>query len=1182
MKFRGFLKKGNIKRKSNELSISDPGSDDSWDLLCKDDESNGSKPTSVLHDSGSAASSSIGVQVAPVKDIGQTNGVVASMSTTQTKTANISMEFQANTGKNQKEPLPFTSTPFVSHKQTPMFEFSPIISPVDELATQEAQNESGTILVLNRKNSAGAADDTFSQLLKPGKNVVKRPSRELGVRPLKSLINQGDTTRQYAGGVAKGRVVGSVNPSSNDVEDSWETTEASPTCTTELKKTSHSPDKIKRQSQEPNSFPHTRTSKSNLLTDRTSLQDENKALSTAIDCNSPRKLSRRSQSVLPEVSEAQKMDNVKELNSTLNKKRESQKGGAATHIKLTESGGKSSLEKGTNDELQLEENQQNSTVVDDVEDVAAGPTVNNVKSNQTSAELEKISPNKTVRKSIIIDHTNDSKKRFKKRVSFSDQTKHSEENSALCVKSKSNVNQELVARSHEPEIHIHEDKQKKTRTERMESNETNVETPGVENIPSNPVQVSVNQDGLHGHESQTSQMGSDLAGKGMNVAWQSNFAVKIGNSVLTQASCFHMVTDFKKNNVIQNDKVKDTRATPGCVAGKETVKETSESHIVGPANEPINVCKIKARAEEEVNAKELHSSPHKRSSVQQNKTRATEFESSSEEENILLRAQSLKLRENQNHSSRNSKSLKIADSGQLGLIAKHNNNIISPCKSPVKSLACENVPVLHTSFEARQTIFSGSQDNESNQPQVSKPEKLNTSADRLNLSGSSCEVFISRQPQDCQSNLEDNFHLEIMSTSEDEEVANKRRIFHTKSEKNVMQSHKPQNQDELLKPDRPRKASRLSLKTKETRRRRREEIEKSRKSHGTSSGSDSPSPHPHSSQKKISRRDSNAPSSRARKIDDVEKCKKKLLVDDVISDKSRDSDNSNAQMVVDTSPVQPSTKKISSLNSKREVDQNIDLKNASEKVNKPKRRNALKGNPSTTEPVLSQNDLQSQEHEDQRLITDDVQLDEESGKRCSQRSRKPPSMYWLCNRARIEAGDCVGVSGKQIPNDERNPGHLKRQKRKIDSTNKVDKAKQRKKVKQIEQNPVSPRDDPLLSHPDEDDDEVLMYDTYAAKENEVASVTCMPLEVKTTPLVWGVGVKGDLLSLGAGAKCEHKKKSTLNQVFYVLEGKINYTCAQKEKVLTTGSVFIVAKGQKYTIKNLGDSTGKLFVTHCSV
>lgn len=55
---------------------------------------------------------------------------------------------------------------------------------------------------------------------------------------------------------------------------------------------------------------------------------------------------------------------------------------------------------------------------------------------------------------------------------------------------------------------------------------------------------------------------------------------------------------------------------------------------------------------------------------------------------------------------------------------------------------------------------------------------------------------------------------------------------------------------------------------------------------------------------------------------------------------------------------------------------------------------------------------------------------------------------------------------------------------------------------------------------------VLIHDAYNVREN----TTCMPLEVKTTELVWGSSMKGDLLSLGPGAKCEEEKSNAFNQV----------------------------------------------------
>ncbi|XP_034237293.1 centromere protein C-like isoform X2 [Thrips palmi] len=1232
MKFRGFLKKGNIKRKSNELTISDPGSDDSWDVLCKTDNQDnnvptGTEPIKALHTVATASTSS----TAPiVKGTSQITEVIADSSPTHTKTANISVESQTNV--NSKKLLPFTSTPFVRHKQVPVFEVSSIISPVDgptneRIPEQEVQNYSGS-LVLNRKNSADPADDTFNQLLEPGKSVKKRSSRELGVRPLKSLINQGDTTRQYAGGALKGRTMSSVNPPINSTEGSWETTEASTTCTADLKKTSISPDKIPIRNRLPIASSHSSSkektmAKINHPNEIMNLQDENKVQSSAgsLRTYSPRKYSRKKQSGFTEISDAQTTDKGRDRDLIVSKKCESHDVGGdlpltiLNHDKVT---------------LELEENHQQRTterneVRGTVEELPNH--INTQSSDQTLVQLNKASSHKTQRKSIIIDHTKEKGQGLKKRVSFAEvpeQTTNAQEDSAMKIKSKTNYSKEL-----EPETESYNNNKGKNESKKGDKN-----TPRDESISTDP-QVSKEHALVHSSDhanknnqlTQNLQKSSDVPCKEVNMICQSNFAVKIGNTVIKQSSCFGVAVDLDKNKSSKNDKVEHTLVAPACIVGGDTNKEKSNPNITEPEDRHKSSNNTKAHAVKQSNARELLSSAHKTSSIQQNKPK--EIESSSEEERILLRAQSLKLRENQNN-ARNSKSLE--KSNQLGLNSRHN---ISPFKSPVKSLSCDIRPAQYASpTGVRESLFSVPQGTE--QPQPLTPDALNFH----NESASSCDIFISRQPSDCQSNFaEDHFELEIMSSSEEEKVASQKLLKKQsptgKLESNATQSHKPLKEDEVPNPKHLKKVSRLSSKAKEIRRRRKEKIEEKRRSQGNSSDSDSPSPRP--LQKRISRRGTKTPFSSAREVTEIEKCKKKLLQDNVDeksaameildaqqteknftampstqASSSADMEILNAQQAREISTAMPSIEASSNQNSQNHKSKEKQKKSTKKRTQENfnlKKTKSPKGKLVTNGPVSSRDALQGK----QRMMTE-VQMDDDliqeeekgnpiknqnilielpnhdelaSGIRCSQRSRKPPSMYWLGNRAHnnliidyVTENEGTSQSRKKTSYKERKTSNPKGQKRKIDKTSKLDVAKTSKRVKQIEEDPASSQVDTSPSHPDVD--RVLIYDTYNLNENGVKKITCLPMEVKTTEFVWGCGVKGDLITLGPEAACEDQRSSTYNQVFYVLEGKMNYECSKDEKILTTGSVFIVPRGETYNIRNLGDSTAKLFVTSCSV
>lgn len=377
-----------------------------------------------------------------------------------------------------------------------------------------------------------------------------------------------------------------MNPSCYN-EESWETTDASPTCTTESKKTS-SPDKKTRISQESSAAPQPNsrdraTAKSSRPSDRTNSQDENKAQGTPVEgndlCNSPRRISRISQSVFTEIPDTQTEDREMDLNPLLNRKSESLQVGEITHKKQKISGSKFSQVEGKNNTLQPEENYpQGGNVGDEVHVTAEDPLnkVDNANKNQISTQ------NEAIIKSIIINNAQEGKRGQGKRVSFYEgpqQTNLSQENSTLCMKSKNNFSKELEARSLEPDekepvVQIHKDEKKKS--ELKKGNKNTDQDDSVNSQDSN-VCASANQvelctaglveNNVNLHQTQNSLKGSTASVKEVNMVCKSTFSVKIGNTVLTQGSSFGVAVDCQENKSSENNIVENTHVTPACIAG---------------------------------------------------------------------------------------------------------------------------------------------------------------------------------------------------------------------------------------------------------------------------------------------------------------------------------------------------------------------------------------------------------------------------------------------------------------------------------------------------------------------------------------------------------------------------------------------------------------------------------------
>lgn len=414
---------------------------------------------------------------------------------------------------------------------------------------------------------------------------------------MKTLINQGDTTRQYGGAAVLGKAARSVSPTCNCDEDSWETTEATGTATGEIKKTSNSPNKMSKKSQEPSSESQAggrdkALTNSHHPSDRTSLQDENKAQSIVCEenCSSPKRTSRRGQSVFAEIPDAQTKDEQGDPNPSMKKKHESHKDRETIHNNQKESGDKVSQVQETNKvPMQHKENsQQDRTVGKKVQRrvEATLDHINNKNTLKTPATPEKNVQIETGRKSII---SRKSEHGLKRRVSFfqsPEQTNHPEENVALGAKSSSTFDKEPEAKIQETELQTCQDERKETKLRKSGSKQEKTIIPREENIStdhdsvkqdkplnSDPVDHNINK-----QETQLATNASGLPHKGVNMVWQSNFAVQIGSTVLSQTSCFGMAVNWQKGKSNETDKGASSHVTPACIANKVS----DEANIAEP------------------------------------------------------------------------------------------------------------------------------------------------------------------------------------------------------------------------------------------------------------------------------------------------------------------------------------------------------------------------------------------------------------------------------------------------------------------------------------------------------------------------------------------------------------------------------------------------------------------------
>ncbi|KAK3927325.1 Proline--tRNA ligase [Frankliniella fusca] len=229
MKFGRIFNKGSKNALREDLAVSDPGSEDSWDQLFQKvplDNATKEGPAAVLPpinlSNRSTAFCPSNVQSNPVKDSekdlkGRTsvdkNSAVSKNVSKNVHVATTSISKNAKQGSshsNVQQLNPVTSTPFGREKPAPSFEFSPIILSVkgnEHNAGQEDASlsvDSNASLVVKRKSSA-RQKDAFDRLLDPRKRVGEETTCQFpGILPLKCLSKEVDTTRQYAGGIIRG------------------------------------------------------------------------------------------------------------------------------------------------------------------------------------------------------------------------------------------------------------------------------------------------------------------------------------------------------------------------------------------------------------------------------------------------------------------------------------------------------------------------------------------------------------------------------------------------------------------------------------------------------------------------------------------------------------------------------------------------------------------------------------------------------------------------------------------------------------------------------------------------------------------------------------------------------------------------------------------------------------------
>ncbi|XP_026284577.1 uncharacterized protein LOC113210690 isoform X1 [Frankliniella occidentalis] len=1215
MKFGGiFNKKGSDKNGFKEdLAVSDPGSDDSWNALYnKVPEKNSiqgpseaalpqSNPTE-----GFAATPST-VNTSPVGNCTKEKGGRKSADKNTLKNTDAHTSFtKISTCKkskqcNSRSLIPVTSTPFMSVKRIPSFKVSPIISTVNGTNNDGFQEgtspfaDSTASLVVKRNNPTKDVD-AFDQLLDPSKKKFENTTGIFpGIVPLQSVVNQADTTRQYAGGIIRGTKTFQDQFTDYAYNDSQSSLKEKST------------EKVNSFTKPVNCRSRGTRKSHGTYTGTTPAQNEKKCEQVVQICKKsvlehpsqdsghPSKKTSVRRSTRGLISQEVVQKSVQEDNRSL-------------HGRL----------------------QKNNVSPLNVTTVPKVPEIN------SKTPLEQPAPPKTSKQVVEIDPGSPAKESSCLRI---DQKSESGVSNCLKVDDQSLKRTELIER--QP---IQGDGERNCLAKSRKEVNDCIEQPNEEcHSPTEEGSASAKMPG------------------GNKLCFRSAYEIHIGNNCLKQANVFSFA--FPQNHEDQSDQASPKRIESverdqlgggeGCKrVQEEPIKNVSqvednrninpsedvchqdvesqrpslisESNTLEPSVKKIETSKIshksgvgcspstpilpstieilnKPSPEGETCASLV---PEKTNIVIETPPDTAENSnggvSSSEEERILLRAQSLKLRENQSNSSRVTKSPKIIDTAPLGGNSKvlgRKLRFSVPLQSPVK-----NSEAFGTNSKATQKGILSHQirfDKSLNQEHEYIPPD-NRAPNTLSDSSLEVGVFLSRNPFEMQKTFDDDFELEIMSSSEEENQRSKKKKKHGTLRK--MSSSEDENkQSKMLKTDgnlqnvqkttRFHKGSNLSSRVKEIRRRKEAQIEALRNSKGDDSDSDPFAEKDGSVKTQSSKPGSGNKSSENKRLHNFKGHVRHMKTSTEKTKRERKISPMNARICVENIHETPVFDDIGLFNedlkkdSQTEEDQCLQtgsqnksetkqLKNSDIRTDRKNRAMKIQGNkqPSRRKTDERYTHLSVPSNDNEQQVTEP---------RYSQRVRKPPSMYWLGKKSRNTDNDFEGlVKSKQynptqspalFDDDENERRKSKSQKRKVSKSSKPNILKALKKMKSAESENPSQN---LESCPSSDLKNVLIS---SVKQD----LSCSVNEMQEFRCVQGSGLKGDMLALGVAAKYE-KVFHNHNQVFYVLEGDISYECSNDKTTLSPGSFFIVPHDTQYIITNMSNSTAKLVVVTCKM
>ncbi|KAJ1524569.1 hypothetical protein ONE63_011056 [Megalurothrips usitatus] len=1236
MVFGGIGKKLSKKRMKSDLSISDPGSDDSWAALYKCPSQEESL-TKLAPKKGLA-------QIAPAKVASPSPQKSLSSATTNAQEAigdkrRRSESENSAVAKNEK-PHAITSTPFVKHKKAPSFEVSSIISPIDITSDGHSEKSiaNSTTLVVNRKNPGRPPDETFNQLLCPGKKCTNAAALPSDIQPLKSVINQADTTRQYAGGIVRGSKKNKFeNLHKTFGESSWETAEEV-TCTSGSKKT------VSSQTHQ--------TSKSltkSAENDKGKIHDDSYTSNNAGSHNDKNGLHQ----AVSAVKSSQNSSGSDVRTDKLHCHPLSNESGhseadmcapiarsgvilvhdekEATEIQIGVSQNNKGSEGEHHNQIHSEDTSNKNTLsVETKEGKSPKGDAKTVKLQRTNPKIRRAPRSKSISKSsekgmqllgragiclsnenkasngercgrtdVQIAISSESNKSCRRQKELEDGSCSNEKSDTVMPKKHENVNDLDIVSRHLSEAESKESPKKKAEKEFTEG----------------------------------AQQGNPL----LAIHQQFGFAVQIGSICVKQTSSIGFSLSSQQTKAGE-DHPKERGKLENCNTiynGIGLVQNAS-----GLENQDKNLAITSQQAFEGTST--LKKSSQDGPTVSKSPTdRPVEangiiLESSSEEERILLRSQSLRLRENQSIACRVSKISKKHDTGLLGIGAQRgclkNLSFAGASyvqqKSPHKS--SQEKP-LETGINIQQSVplSSAVTDN----LQTSKAEAVKYSGVSYNTNRSSCEdlVFISRNPQEFNNSFEndnlqdinfdnddfqdDNFELEIMSSSEDERQK--------KSQKPIPKSRGSANDVHLQRNNacnnsKLSKGQNLRLKNKEIRRRREKKINELLRSKRESSGSDTESGNPSEVM------DTGVNSAQFTKevfnVKQSQKFRKKYNGKTRVINGWKSGDcvegpadelKTKAQQIVDFSPseapkatenvdaeVEELIREQDILASSHEPElvgvgekefhlQRNQLPEAvCQKAELPQRGKRHVQSAKIVSPSTAVNKDRGQNKVDvlDHNIPVKVKEVDASGPRCSRRKRHAPTMYWLGQRTRYKILDngCLEAMDESLGTSRVLPASLNAQphsipdkntKRKVERGSKLE-TKISKRIKQANQ--AKPKDNLMMAA-----NGCRVFEGNVFSENDDQNLTCDLEEVKERKCVSGCGVKGDMVALGVGASFNKQMPSHYNQVYYVLVGEVSCKFADEEKTLVAGSFFIVPRGEVCHIKNKWNATVKLVVVSCT-